>query len=150
MYEDALLAFAIATPLSLMGVYVAKVFRYKSGLDPKITEKRLAQYATYIDELEADNKSLINQRNSEQKGPQIEGDMSELSSILPSLLDDLGGLVPNYVKPFFKNKDFVQWMAQYAQNNPDKAAAIFGKFFRNKAQKHPAGIAAGQITNEIL
>lgn len=111
---------------------ITKILRKSSDYELKLLKKQFKALEIYTSELEEDNKSLQNTMNRKERGPAIEGEPSELKTILPQLLGEFGHLAPKWMQPLLKNDGFSQWIAEYVEKHPDKAAAMFGKFFKGK------------------
>jgi hypothetical protein len=145
---DPLTILSITIPLTAGLIYAARIMMNRAEIDPKIIQKRLKNREEYIDELEADIKSLTNQLNSMQRGPKFEGEWDELKGILPDFIGQFTHLAPNWLKPMLNNKDFQGWILEYATKNPEKAAQFFTKII--KRRDTPALAAGRPNTSEAL
>lgn len=100
------------------------------------SQKKLQQLDNeYIEELEHQLKKSKMQFNNAQKGPQVQGELSELGELLPEVLENFQGMAPNWLKPFLKNKDMQGWIMKYVQENPEKAGEMFGKIVKKTVNK---------------
>ena len=123
---------ATVLPISITAVFVARIWRKNSALDPKITNKLRKQQEDYIGEVERKNRSLQNKLNSMQKGPEL-SEMGDLDGVLPELLGQVEGILPKWATKFLKsNPDIVNTVVSYAKENPDKAKELIGKFVKIK------------------
>lgn len=114
---------------------ITRILRKSSDYELKLIRKQMKALEIYTSELEDDNKSLQATMNRRERGPSVEGEPAELKAILPQLLGEFGHLAPKWMQPMLKNEGFTQWIAEYVEKNPEKASAMFGKFFKGKEQK---------------
>jgi len=125
---------AVTLPISLSGIFIAKIYRKNADLDPKITHKLRKQQEDYITEVEKKNRSLQNKLNSMQKGPEL-SEIGDLDGVLPDLLGQVENILPKWATKFLKsNPDIVNSVIKYAKDNPDKAKQLIGKFVKIKPQ----------------
>jgi hypothetical protein len=100
------------------------------------SQKKLQQLDNeYIEELEHKVKQYKNKANNMERGPQVEGNVSELDDILPDLFGSFEQFAPKWLKPFLGNKDTQKWLMKYAQDNPDKVKSLVGKMVKKKIAK---------------
>jgi hypothetical protein len=135
---------ATVLPISITAVFVARIWRKNSALDPKITNKLRKQQEDYIGEVERKNRSLQNKLNSMQKGPEL-SEMGDLEGVLPELIGQLDGILPKWATKFIKGQpDLINTVIEYAKNNPDKAKELIGKFTKIKPKAGTTDQAALQ------
>ena len=123
--ELFLMVLAVTIPISLMVVFVAKLFRKNAEIDPDITRKRLKNMQTYIDELEKKIKSKTNKINSMQTGPRIEGNIDDIGGVVGPLLQGIGSN-PEILK------EAETMIMKYAKENPEQVKSIIGRFVKGK------------------
>ena len=86
----------------------------------------------YISELELRLKQYKNKANNMERGPQIQGEMSELGQLLPELLGQFGHMAPKWAQPLLKDENMQKWLAEYVTKNPEKAGEFFGKIIKKQ------------------
>jgi hypothetical protein len=128
MYEWVLIAICA----TIGGIAITRILRKSSDYELKLIKKEFKALEEYTDGLEKDLKSVQNSMNAKERGPQYEGEMSELKTILPELLGQFSGMAPKWMQPLLKNEGFSSWIAEYVEKNPEKAAQMFGKIFKQK------------------
>lgn len=100
------------------------------------SQKKLQQLDNeYIEELEHRLKQYKMKANNLERPPQIEGNMSELDSILPELFGSFEQYAPKWLKPFLGNKDTQKWLIDYATKNPEKVQGILSKMVKQTGSK---------------
>ena len=104
--ELFLTVLAVTIPVSLMGIFIAKLFRKNAEIDPDITRKRLKQMTEYIADLEKKNRSKQNKINSMQAGPRIEGNIDDLGGVIGPLIQSMKGHMP-------------KWLSSIVNSNPE-------------------------------
>jgi len=135
--ELFLTVLAITIPVSLMGVFVAKLFRKNAEIDPDITRKRLKQMSEYIADLEKKNRSKQNKLNSMQAGPRIEGNVDDIGGVIGPLLQSVKGHLPKYLTTILESnpamlKEAETMIIKYAKENPEQVKSIIGRFVKGK------------------
>lgn len=89
--------------------------------------------AMYIEELEHKLKQAKNSLNNMQKGPAIqEGDLDDLTKLLPNVFGQFSDYAPKWLKPFLGNSAIQEALLKKVQENPEKFADMFGKLVRKK------------------
>ena len=141
--ELFLTVLAITIPISLMGVFVAKLFRKNAAIDPDITRKRLKQMSEYIADLEKKNRSKQNKINSMQAGPRIEGNVDDIGGVIGPILQGMKGHLPKYLTNILESnpeilKEAEAMIMKYAKENPEQVKSIFSRFVKGKAAPAPA------------
>ena len=135
--ELFLIVLAVTIPISLMVVFVAKLFRKNAEIDPDITRKRLKQMTEYIADLEKKNRSKQNKINSMQTGPRIEGDVNNLGGVIGPLLQGMQGHMPKWLSSIIGSnpemlKQAESMIMDYAKKNPEQVKSIIGRFVKGK------------------
>ena len=135
--ELFLIVLAITIPISLMVVFVAKLFRKNAEIDPDITRKRLKQMTEYIADLEKKNRSKQNKINSMQAGPRIEGNVDDLGGIIGPLMQSMKGHMPKWLSSILESnpellKEGETMIMKYAKDNPEQVKSIFSRFVKGK------------------
>ena len=135
--ELFLIVLAVTIPISLMVVFVAKLFRKNAEIDPDITRKRLKNMQTYIDELEKKVKSKTNKINSMQTGPRIEGNIDDIGGVVGPLLQGMKGHLPKWATSLIGSnpeilKEAETMIMKYAKENPEQVKSIIGRFVKGK------------------
>ena len=135
--ELFLIVLAVTIPISLMVVFVAKLFRKNAEIDPDITRKRLKQMTEYIADLEKKNRSKQNKINSMQTGPRIEGDVNNLGGVIGPLLQGMQGHMPKWLSSIIGSnpemlKQAETMIMDYAKKNPEQVKSIIGRFVKSK------------------
>lgn len=119
-----------------------KIVQKTSKFEQENYKKRHNLQNAYIKDLEEDNEALKKdvvslKRSAAQKerGPSVEGEVSELDNILPDLVSEFAPFAPKWIQPFLSDKGAQKWIIDYLQKNPDKAKDWFGKFIKSKNSK---------------
>ena len=136
--ELFLIVLAVTIPISLMVVFVAKLFRKNAEIDPDITRKRLKQMTEYITDLEKKNRSKQNKINSMQTGPRIEGNVDDIGGLIGPLLQGMQGHLPKWLTNIIGSnpemlKEAETMITKYAKENPDQVKSILSRFVKGKA-----------------
>tara|TARA_Y100000310_G_scaffold55817_1_gene51157 strand:- start:212 stop:670 length:459 start_codon:yes stop_codon:yes gene_type:complete len=135
--ELFLIVLAVTIPISLMVIFVAKLFRKNAEIDPDITRKRLKQMTEYIADLEKKNRSKQNKINSMQTGPRIEGNIDDLGGVIGPLLQGMQGHMPKWLSSIIGSnpemlKQAETMIMDYAKKNPEQVKSIIGRFVKGK------------------
>ena len=134
--ELFLTVLAVTIPISLMGIFVAKLFRKNAEIDPDITRKRLKQMSEYIADLEKKNRSKQNKLNSMQAGPRIEGNVEDLGGVIGPLLQNVQQHLPKWAQGIVSNPEMLKqaetMIMDYAKKNPEQVKSIIGRFVKGK------------------
>ena len=135
--ELFLIVLAVTIPISLMVVFVAKLFRKNAEIDPDITRKRLKQMTEYIADLEKKNRSKQNKINSMQTGPRIEGNVDDIGGVIGPLLQGMKGHMPKWLSSILESnpellKEGETMIMKYAKDNPEQVKSIIGRFVKGK------------------
>ena len=135
--ELFLMVLAITVPISLMVVFVAKLFRKNAEIDPDITRKRLKQMTEYIADLEKKNRSKQNKINSMQAGPRIEGNVDDIGGLIGPLLQGMQGHMPKWLSSIIGSnpemlKQAETMIMDYAKKNPEQVKSILSRFVKGK------------------
>ena len=134
--ELFLIVLAITIPISLMTVFVAKLFRKNAEIDPDITRKRLKQMSEYIADLEKKNRSKQNKLNSMQAGPRIEGNVDDIAGVIGPLLQNVQQHLPKWAQGLVSNPEMLKqaetMIMKYAKENPEQVKSIIGRFVKGK------------------
>jgi hypothetical protein len=135
--ELFLIVLAVTIPISLMVVFVAKLFRKNAEIDPDITRKRLKQQTEYIAELEKKNRSKQNKINSMQTGPRIEGNIDDLGGVIGPLMQNIQPHLPKWAQSIIGSnpamlKEAETMIIKYAKDNPEQVKSILSRFIKGK------------------
>jgi len=117
------------------GVIIARIVMNRPKLQTKYGKAIENIRNEYIEELESKVKHYKNKASNMERGPNIEGDMSELDQILPELIGSFENYAPKWLKPFLKNKDTQSWIIKYATDHPENVSNWFGKLVKSKGEK---------------
>jgi len=134
--ELFLTVLAVTIPVSLMGIFVAKLFRKNAEIDPDITRKRLKQMTEYIADLEKKNRSKQNKLNSMQAGPRIEGNVDDIGGVIGPLLQNVHQHLPKWAQGLVSNPEMLKqaetMIIKYAKDNPEQVKSILSRFVKGK------------------
>ena len=134
--ELFLIVLAVTIPISLMVVFVAKLFRKNAEIDPDITRKRLKQMSEYIADLEKKNRSKQNKLNSMQAGPRIEGNVEDIGGVIGPLLQNVQQHLPKWAQGIVSNPEMLKqaetMIIKYAKDNPEQVKSILSRFVKGK------------------
>ena len=110
-----------------------RIIKNSKELSSKSQKKLQSLDNEYIEELEHKVKQYKNKASNMERGPTIEGDVSELDAILPELVGQFEPYAPKWLKPFLKNSDMQKWIMDYASKNPEKVQGMIGKMIKKKS-----------------
>lgn len=135
--ELFLIVLAVTIPISLMVVFVAKLFRKNAEIDPDITRKRLKQMTEYIADLEKKNRSKQNKINSMQTGPRIEGNVEDIGGVIGPVLQNALPHLPKWLSNIIGSnpemlKEAETMIIKYAKDNPEQVKSILSRFVKGK------------------
>lgn len=134
-----LFGFAIIVA-SCASVAIVRIVRKTDDYELKIYKKKLKTADEYINDLEADIKSYVNALNRKEVGPKMEGDISDLKSILPELLPEFARFGPKWLAPILQVPEVGSAIATYVEKNPQRAGELFARFFKQKGDQKGDGI----------
>jgi len=118
--------------LAIGSVISAKILLNRPKKVDKYTRKLDASRELYIEELEDDLKTAKTKLSARERGPKVEGDIGQLSELLPDLLGSFESFVPRWLKPIIANKDIQTTLIKKIQEEPEKFADLFGKLIGKK------------------
>jgi len=119
-------------PLAIGSVISARILLNRPKKIDKYTRKLDASRELYIEELEEDLKTAKHQLSARERGPKVDGDIGQLSELLPDLLGSFESFVPKWLKPIIANKDIQTTLIKKIQEEPEKFANLFGKLIGKK------------------
>jgi len=128
-------------PLAIGSVISARILLNRPKKIDKYTRKLDASRELYIEELEDDLKTAKTRLSARERGPKVEGDIGNLSELLPDLLSSFESFVPRWLKPIIANKDIQSTLIKKVQEEPEKFADLFSKLIGKKQATD------GQISN---
>ena len=134
-FTPFLTVLSVVLPVSVCSVLIARIYRKNAALDPKITNKLRRQQEEYIAELEHGKRKLQNKLNSMQAGPKVEGNVEDLGGIIGSLLPQITSHMPKWMSSIVtSNPELLKVAAaklkEYAEEHPEQAQQILGKFIK--------------------
>ena len=125
---------AIAAMVIVPSAMIARILMNKGETGVKYLRSQLKMQDELIAELESQCRKYKNKASNNERGPQIEGDLSELDTIIPNVVSEFGDYAPKWLRPLLKNPDAQKWILDYVGKNPDKASELFGKILKKKGQ----------------
>ena len=126
---DWLVIGIISIALIVMSPRIANTFTLQSTK----SQKKLQNLDNeYIAELESQLKKYKNKASNMERGPQIQGEISELGQLLPELLGQFQHLAPKWIQPLLKDENMQKWLVDYVSKNPEKAGEFFGKIIKKQ------------------
>ena len=114
------------------GYLTANVMIKHKDSSSKYTKSKMKEQDEYVEFLKKQMRTYKAKASNIEKGPQIEGDVSELGGLIPELVGQFGDYLPKWAQPFVKDPDMQKWLFEYIEKNPDKAKQWFGKIIGNK------------------
>jgi len=123
---------SITVPLAIGGVLSARIMLNRPKKVDKYTKKLDASREIYIEELEDDLATAKHQLSARERGPKVEGEIGQLSELLPDLLGSFESFVPRWLKPIIANKEIQGTLIKKIQEEPEKFANLFGKLIGKK------------------
>jgi len=126
----------ILTAAMLMSgvIIMGKILLNRQDTGGKYRKSLMREQDDYIDTLEKRNRTMKAKVAQMERGPVIEGDISELDSILPDLFQSFEAYAPKWLKPFLGNVETQKFLINYAQKNPDKVKDLLGKMIKKNAK----------------
>jgi len=125
-------------PLAIGGVLSARILLNRPKKLDKYTRKLNDSREIYIEELEDDLATAKHQLSARERGPKVEGEVGQLSELLPELLGSFESFVPKWLKPIIANKDIQTTLIKKIQEEPEKFANLFGKLIGKKTTEQGA------------
>lgn len=119
-------------PIVIGAVITARIFTNRPKMQEKYTKKIDNMRDEYIAELEEKMKHYKNKVSNMERGPTVEGDISELDAVLPELISGFENYAPKWLKPFLKDKNMQSWLIKYAQEHPETVSKYIGKMVKPK------------------
>jgi len=123
---------SVTIPLAISIIITAKIIMNRPKLATRYAKKIDDIRTDYILELEDKVKHYKNKASNMERGPTIEGDVSELDAILPELIGGFENYAPKWLKPFLKDKNMQSWLVKYAQEHPETVSKYIGKMVKPK------------------
>jgi len=139
MYHDVLSILAITIPVGIGLIFGARIALHNPKTADKYLKKTDKLREDYILDLEEKVSKLNRTMNSHEKGPKIEGDLTDLKSLLPELIGSFDSFAPKWLKPFLQNKDIQGVLIDKIQQDPEKYTRLFTKLIGGKGEKGPSG-----------
>jgi len=130
---------AFTVPIAIGSVFSARILLNRPKKVDKYTRKLDASREIYIEELEDDLATAKHQLSARERGPKVEGDIGNLSELLPDLLGSFESFVPRWLKPIIANKDIQTTLIKKIQEEPEKFANLFGKLIGKKTIEQESG-----------
>jgi len=123
---------AIACIISVAGFLSVRVLTNTQTTGSKYLKLKLKELEDYSEYLKKQNRVYKSKIGSIERGPNLEGDINELSTVLPQLVSEFGDFVPKWLKPFINDPKMQEWILKYVQDNPDKAKDWFSRIVKKK------------------
>jgi len=131
------------TLIAVIGLVLgSKVFLSSQTTGSKYLKLKMKEMEDYNEYLKKQNRTYKSKISGIERGPRIDGDISELGGILPELITQFSNYVPKWLQPFVNDPKAQEWIMKYVQENPDKAKEWFGKIVGKK-------IAPGEKKDEF-
>jgi len=134
MALDFLTILAITLPVSVGMVLASKIILNRPKSVDKYARKLDKSREDYIEELEEELKDAKNTMNSRERGPKVEGDLGDLTNLLPELVGNFDSFAPKWLKPFLRNKEIQSVIIEKVKQDPEKFAGYFSKLIGKKAK----------------
>jgi len=126
-----------------LGIYALRLRR----LDPKYVKEKVKMYQDLADEYKDEAKTWRGKYNQTKTAPTFEGDLDDISSIIPSIIGSFSDFLPKKLQPFMQNKEIQQALIKKVLDNPEKFTSVIGNLIKNKNKGE--GNAAGPSTDSI-
>jgi len=126
-------------PLAIGSVISARILLNRPKKIDKYTRKLDASRELYIEDLEEDLKTAKHQLSARERGPKVEGEIGQLSELLPDLLGTFESFVPRWLKPIIANKDIQTTLIKKIQEDPEKFGNLFSKLIGKKQTIEKSG-----------
>jgi hypothetical protein len=136
----------IVSIVAIVGVIMtSKVFLNHKGSGSKVLRSKIAEHEDYEKYLKKMNTVYKNKANSMERPPMVEGEMGELTDLIPELVGAFGDNVPKWAQGLLKDKEMLNFVMTQVKQNPDKAKEWFGKIV---GKKNDSG--QGQTDPDVL
>lgn len=116
-------------------IFTSKTILNHTGSNSKVLKNKIKDHEEYEKYLKKMVTTYKNKANSMEKGPAIEGELSELESLIPDLVSQFGDYAPKWLQPLLKDQEAQKWILDYVGKNPDKAKQFLGKMVGKKQGK---------------
>jgi len=120
-----------------LGIYALRLRR----LDPKYVKEKVKMYQDLADEYKDEAKSWRGKFNQTKTSPTFEGDMDDISAIIPNIIGSFSDFLPKKLQPFMQNKEIQQVLIKKVLDNPEKFTGIIGNLISKKNKQE--GTVAG-------
>ena len=133
MLETMDFTLIFVTISAIIGSYfISKVFISNKENSSKSVKGKMREQDDYIEFLKKQMRTYKNKASNMEKGPEIDGSLDDLDSVLPNLLNEFTPYAPKWLKPFLGNPDMQKWLLEYATKNPEKVQGMIGKIIKKK------------------
>jgi len=128
--------------IGLISVYALKLRR----LDPRYVKEKVKMYQDLADEYKDEAKSWKGKYNQTKAAPTFEGDLDDISSLIPNIIGSFSDFLPKKLQPFMQNKEIQKALIDKVLANPEKFTSIIGNLI---SKKNKGEGAAGPSTDSI-
>jgi len=126
-----------------LGIYALRLRR----LDPKYVKEKVKMYQDLADEYKDEAKTWRGKFNQTKTAPTFEGDIDDISSIIPNIIGSFSDFLPKKLQPFMQNKEIQQALIKKVLENPEKFTSIIGNLIKKKNSQE--GTVAGPTPDSI-
>jgi len=128
--------------VSLISIGIISVYALRlRGLSPSYVKEKVKMYQDLADEYKDEAKSWKGKYNQTKAAPTFEGDIDDISSLIPNIIGSFADFLPKKLQPFMQNKEIQGALIKKVLENPDKFTGIIGNLIskKNKAEGNAAG-----------
>ena len=143
--SELVLICAILGPILALIVFMC--LKAGIGSTSEVSKKRLALHKAYARELEeeiaalkVDLRSAKAKYSNREQAPMITGDISDIASVIPSLLPTLEHKLPRWLRPLLHNEQVMNSITTYAKENPEDLKRLVGSLVNLKPSSDKAKI----------
>ena len=126
---------SIAVAVVIGGYFVTKLALNRQDSNKKVWKDKEKEMNEYIIFLKKQMQVYKNKASNMERGPELEGDLGELGSLIPNFIGEFSEYAPKWLKPFLKNQDIQAALITKVKENPEKFSDVFGKLIGKKGEK---------------
>jgi len=124
------------TIIAVIGmVFTSKIVLGHQGSSSKAVKQKIKDMEDYTEFLKKQVRVYKNKVSNSERGPRFDGDLDNISDILPNIIGQFSDYLPKWAQPLLKDKDTQEMLLKYVQENPDKAKAYLGKLIGKKDEQ---------------
>jgi len=147
--EEETIVYLIMFVVSLISIGLISVYALKlRRLDPRYVKEKVKMYQDLADEYKDEAKSWKGKYNQTKAAPTFEGDIDDITSLIPNIIGSFADFLPKKLQPFMQNKEIQGALIKKVLENPEKFTSIIGNLIskKNKGEGNAAGPTPDSIS----